>query len=173
MLYKLPISGDSLLEIGSSTGQISLRLAKKYNFNPTLVDTSASALVQAIQLYRSSGIEPITKRKNLLKLDLSKEFDLVHSHGLLEHFIGKERQKAFKNHFKHVRSGGWLICWVPTPDIPYRINRWYLERTGQWIFGFEQPLSLNEFIDLFRDQALEIRRIRHVPGWLGIAAQRV
>ena len=34
LLHKLPISGDSLLEIGSSTGQISLRLVKKYQLTP-------------------------------------------------------------------------------------------------------------------------------------------
>lgn len=172
LLNQLPISGDSLLEIGSSTGQISLRLAKKYQFKPTLVDTSTYALTQAHQLFRSNNINVVARKNNVLTLDLSKKFDFVHSHGLLEHFRGKDRQKAFTNHFKHVRLGGWLICWVPTPDILYRINRWYLEKTGQWIFGFEQPFSLKEFIKLFRCKALEISKIRHVPGWLGIAAQR-
>ena len=172
LLYRLPISGESLLDIGSSTGQISLRLLKKYQFNPTLVDTSSSALGQAYQLYQSNGIKPTLALKNVLKLDLSKKFDFVHSHGLLEHFIGNDRQQAFNNHLKHVRLGGWLICWVPTPDLLYRINRWYLEKTNQWIFGFEQPLTLKEFLHLFLEKPFVIRRIRHVPGWLGIAAQR-
>lgn len=173
LLYQLSISGDSLLEIGSSTGQISLRLAKKYQLNPTLVDTSTSALGYAYQLYRSKGINPTVEQKNVLTLNLSKKFDFVHSHGLLEHFTGKERQKAFLNHLKHVHFGGWLICWVPTPDILYRVNRWYLEKTGQWIFGFEKPLTLKEFLHLFQNKSLNVRRIRHVPGWLGIAAQRI
>jgi cyclopropane fatty-acyl-phospholipid synthase-like methyltransferase len=173
LLYRLPIFGVSLLEIGSSTGQISLRLAQKYHLNPTLVDSSISALRQASQLYRSSGIEPVLKLKSVLTLDLSEKFDIVHSHGLLEHFTGKKRQKAFFNHLNHLNLGGWLICWVPTPDILYRVNRFYLEKTGQWIFGFEEPLTLEEFLHLFNDKSLNIRRIRHVPGWLGIVAQRI
>jgi cyclopropane fatty-acyl-phospholipid synthase-like methyltransferase len=173
LLYQLPISGDSLLEIGSSTGQISLRLAKKYQLNPTLVDTSTSALEQAYQLYQSKDVKPALVVKNVFMLDLSKKFDFVHSHGLLEHFTGNDRQKAFNNHLEHVRIGGWLICWVPTPDVLYKLNRWYLEKTGQWIFGFEEPLSLKEFLLLFHNKPLVIRRIRHVPGWLGIAAQRI
>ena len=172
LLYKLSITGDSLLEIGSSTGQISLRLSTKYQFNPTLIDTSASALGQAYQLYQLKGIKPTLELRNVLTLDLSEKFDFVHSHGLLEHFTGKERQQAFDNHLKHVQSGGWLVCWVPTPDVLYRVNRWYLEKTGQWIFGFEQPLTMKEFLHLFRNKPLLIHRIRHVPGWLGIAAQR-
>ena len=172
LLYQLPISGDSLLEIGSSTGQISLRLASKYNLKPTLVDTSTSALGQAYQLYQLKGIKPTLELKNVKTLDLSKKFDFVHSHGLIEHFKGKERQRVFNNHLNHVRSEGWLICWVPTPDVLYKVNRCFLEKTGQWIFGFEQPLTLKEFLHLFHRKPFVIRRIRHVPGWLGIAAQR-
>jgi len=112
LLYQLSISGDSLLEIGSSTGQISLRLAKRYQLNPTLVDKSISALGFACQLYRSKGINLIVEQRNVLTLNLSKKFDLVHSHGLLEHFTGKERQKAFSNHLKNVRLGGCLIFYI-------------------------------------------------------------
>ena len=109
----------------------------------------------------------------MLNLSLNCYFDFVHSHGLLEHFKKKAQQIAFRNHAKFVRSGGWLVCWVPTPDIHYRLNRWYLEHSGQWIFGYEKPLPLKHFVSLFQQEGFQIRKIRHPPGWLGIAAQKI
>ncbi|MEE9410145.1 MAG: class I SAM-dependent methyltransferase [Candidatus Heimdallarchaeota archaeon] len=171
LLHRLPISPGKLLEIGSSTGQISLRLVLRYQLSPTLVDTSDIALTFADQLYRSRGISPTLINKDVLRLDLNRKFDLVHSHGLLEHFPEALLKKAFHNHVKHLQQKGWLVCWVPTPDIFYRINRWYLENTGQWIFGYEKPITLDHFLSLFRQENLIIRRVRHMPGWVGVAAQ--
>jgi len=172
LLHGLKIPQGTLLEIGSSTGQNSLRLAKKYKLRPTLVDTSRLALAIADKLFRQSKISLKLVQQDVLNLSLNCQFDVVHSHGLLEHLRSPAQQIAFHNHARFVRPGGWLICWVPTPDILYRLNRWYLERTKQWIFGFEKPLLLKDFILLFQHEDLRIRRICHPPGWLGIAAQK-
>ncbi|MHA1215088.1 MAG: class I SAM-dependent methyltransferase [Candidatus Hodarchaeales archaeon] len=176
--YKLLLAGleiprGELLEIGSSTGQISLRLAMKYNLKPTLVDSSGLALSLAYQLYSRSSIRPQLIHQNALSLELNRSFNFVHSHGLLEHFKAKEQKIVFYNHVKHVKEGGWLICWVPTPDIFYRINRKYLEKTSQWIFGYEKPLTLDKFLALFNHFKLKICKVRHLPGWLGVAAQKI
>ncbi|UCG03073.1 MAG: class I SAM-dependent methyltransferase [Candidatus Heimdallarchaeota archaeon] len=173
LLHGLKIPQGSLLEIGSSTGLNSLRLSKKYNLKPTLVDTSKFALALAYRLYSRSYIIPKLIQKDVLELSLNQQFDFVHSHGLLEHFKHSAQLVAFQNHAKHVRPGGWLICWVPTPDILYRLSRWYLERTGQWIFGYEKPLHLRDFISFFRQNTFQIKRIRHPPGWIGIAAKKM
>jgi len=166
LLYGLEIHPGQLLELGSSTGQISLRLSKMYNFLPTLVDTSTLALTIASYNYRRKGITPITIKKNILELNLEQKYDLVHSHGLLEHFTGDKQLIALESHIKHIQIGGWLICWVPSPDIFYRLNRWYLEHSNQWIFGFENPISLKDVLRLFGNKKLRIRRIRHLPGWI-------
>lgn len=172
LLHGLKIPQGSLLEIGSSTGLNSLRLSKKFNLTPTLVDKSKFALALAYNLYRCSKISPKLVIQDVLELSLNQQFDFVHSHGLLEHFNHSAQQIAFHNHAKHVRPGGWLVCWVPTPDILYRISRWYLENTGQWIFGYEKPLALEYFMSFFHQEKLQIRKICHPPGWLGIAAQK-
>ena len=171
LLHRLPISSGTLLEIGSSTGQISLRLAIRYRLSPTLVDTSSIALAYADQKYRFKGIVPTLIKRSVLKLNLNQKFDFVHSHGLLEHFPETTQDKAFRNHAIHVKRNGWLICWVPTSDLFYRINRFYLERTGQWIFGYEKPLKMDCFLSLFKKENLKIRRVCHMPGWIGVAAQ--
>ncbi|MHA2225630.1 MAG: class I SAM-dependent methyltransferase [Candidatus Hodarchaeales archaeon] len=173
LLKGLKICGTDLLEIGSSTGQISLKMAKKFNLNPTLVDNSKFALALANRFYHQANIHPTLICQDAFELSLNRQFDLVHSHGLLEHFKGKQQRIVFQNHVKHVKSGGWVVCWVPTPDMPYRINRWYLERINQWIFGFEEPLFLSDFTSLFQKEGLVISKIHHLPGWLGIAAQKV
>ncbi len=172
LLHGLKIPQGTLLEIGSSTGQNSLRLAKKYKLEPTLVDSSRLALALANRLFRQSKIFLNLIQQDVLELTLDNQFDFVHSHGLLEHFRNAAQKIAFRNHAKFIRPGGWFICWVPTPDRFYRLNRWYLERTSQWIFGYEKPLSLHDFISLFKCEELQIRKIRHFPGWLGIAAQK-
>jgi cyclopropane fatty-acyl-phospholipid synthase-like methyltransferase len=171
LLHGLQIPQGRMLEIGASTGQNSLRLAQYYNLQPTLVDTSPLALAMAKQRFKHAQIMATFILKDVLDLSLSTQFDMVHSHGLLEHFKPPLREIAFKNHSKHVKPNGWLICWVPTPDLPYRLNRWYLERSGQWIFGFEEPIKLDTFIRLFQTENFIIRKIRHTPGWIGIAAQ--
>ncbi|UCG90252.1 MAG: class I SAM-dependent methyltransferase [Candidatus Heimdallarchaeota archaeon] len=172
LLHGLKIPQGTLLEIGSSTGQNSLRLAKKYKLKPTLVDTSRHALITANRLFRQSKIVPRLIQQDVLSLSLNHQFNFVHSHGLLEHLRNSAQRIAFHNHAKYVCPNGWLICWVPTPDILYQMNRWYLERTNQWIFGYEKPLLLKDFILFFHREDLQIRKICHPPGWLGIAAQK-
>ncbi|MFX0185812.1 MAG: class I SAM-dependent methyltransferase [Candidatus Hodarchaeota archaeon] len=172
LLHGLNIPQGTLLEIGSSTGQNSLRLTKKYNLQPTLVDSSKIALFFAKQLFLQSGIHPRLIHQDVLSLSLEERFDFVHSHGLLEHFKGPEQRLAFKVHVNHLSPNGWFICWVPTPDLPYRLNRWYLERTNRWIFGYEEPLRFSKFNELFKNERLIIRKVRHFPGWLGVAAQQ-
>ena len=171
LLHGLDIHRGTLLELGSSTGQISLRLSVKYNLTPTLVDTSALALTLANHIYQKQGIILNTIKKNIFELNLNQKYDLVHSHGLLEHYKGKKQKLVLETHIKHVNKGGWLICWIPSPDVFYRINRWYLERTNQWIFGFEEPLSMKDVLTLFRKRNVATRKIRHLPGWIGVAAQ--
>ncbi len=170
LLLGLDLPSGSILEIGSSTGQISLRLSQKYSLKPTLVDNSKAALVLAKFNYRGTGINPNLVLGDVLSLSLKEKFDIVHSHGLLEHFEGQNQFNAFQNHVKHLKTNGTLICWVPTPDWLYRINRWYLENSKQWIFGFERPVPLKEFQELFLKFKLRILRIRHMPGWIGILA---
>jgi hypothetical protein len=51
LLHGLNIPQGTLLEIGSSTGQNSLLLVKKYNLQPTLVDSSKVALAFAKRLF--------------------------------------------------------------------------------------------------------------------------
>jgi cyclopropane fatty-acyl-phospholipid synthase-like methyltransferase len=172
LLHGLSIPQGQLLELGSSTAQISLRLAIKYKLSPTLVDTSLLALTQAYQNFRVKLITPNLLHKDVKDFRINKQFDVVHSHGLLEHFSGETRKKVFKTHVEHTRRGGWLICWVPSPDLFYHIKRWYLENTGQWIFGFEKPINTKDFVNLFANEKLIIRKIRRTPGWSGIVAQR-
>ena len=172
LLHGLKIPQGTLLEIGSSTGQNSLRLAKKYKLEPTLVDSSRLALASANRLFRQSNIFPNLIQQDVLELSLDSQFDFVHSHGLLEHVKNAAQQIIFRNHAKFIRPEGWLICWVPTPDRFYWLNRWCLEQTNQWIFGYEEPLSYQDFVSFFQSEKLQIRKIRHMPGWLGIAAQK-
>jgi cyclopropane fatty-acyl-phospholipid synthase-like methyltransferase len=171
LLHGLSIPQGRLLELGSSTGQISLRLAIKYKLSPTLVDSSLIALAQAYQNFRAKHLSPKLLHKDVRDFKINKKFDLVHSHGLLEHFSGNTRKNVLNSHIEHIRKGGWLICWVPTPDVFYYINRWYLTKKNQWIFGFEEPIHLRDFVDLVCNEKLVIRRIRRPPGWIGIAAQ--
>ncbi|MFX0086019.1 MAG: class I SAM-dependent methyltransferase [Candidatus Hodarchaeota archaeon] len=172
LLHGLSIQQGTLLELGSSTGQISLRLSKKYNLKPTLVDSSVIALEYAKKIYSNSNVSLEVLCKNISDLSLNKCYDFVHSHGLLEHFREREQKIIFYNHVRHTSLGGWLVCWVPTPDFFYQINRRYLEYTGQWIFGYEKALSAHDFVSLFEKEKLQIRKIRHLPGWLGVAAQK-
>ena len=122
LLGSFSLEGKDILELGSGTGSNSLYLAKLHNARTvTLVDFSQKALRRVRERFYSCPVIKIPE--DILKLSLQKEYDFVHSTGLIEHFIGKERLLAVKKHFQFVRPEGLVMIWVPIFSPAFKLIR--------------------------------------------------
>lgn len=74
----------------------------------------------------------------------ARQFDLVYSVGLIEHFQPEETRQAVQNHFARCKSGGIVLITFPTPTLPYRAIRSLAESSGKWSFPDERPLEFAE-----------------------------
>ncbi|HCJ11986.1 MAG: hypothetical protein A2Y14_02505 [Verrucomicrobia bacterium GWF2_51_19] len=73
-------------------------------------------------------------------------FDLVFSVGLIEHFDIALTKRVIDNHFALTKKGGIVLMTYPTPTLPYKITRFILEKTSNWIFFDERPLKAPEVV---------------------------
>lgn len=73
-----------------------------------------------------------------------KQFDLVYSVGLIEHFDSTATKKAIEAHFVRCKKNGHVLISFPTHTWLYRLSRSLLERSDMWNFPDERPLDLKE-----------------------------
>ncbi len=88
---------------------------------------------------------------DILNLDLSDEYDLTFSVGLIEHFNTHDTAKAVEQHFNSTKSEGIVILTFPTPTLLYRITRFFAEKMRLWIFHDERPLLPDEVINTIKN----------------------
>jgi len=136
------ISGLSILEAGCGTGRISLRLARA-GASVALVDLSTVALEISRGFFARASRTPRLVRGDIMRLPFGEAtFDAVWSAGVLEHFSAEERQQVLREMARVCRPGGSVITIVPNARaVIYRAAKARAERTGQWRYGYEEPLS--------------------------------
>lgn len=134
-------AGDRILEIGSGTGEISLRLTKSGR-NVTLLDYNSSLLEEARKRAAELGVAIATICADACQSFpfAPDEFDCVWSSGLLEHFSKSERVTMLREMARVSRRR--VIALVPNAScLAYRLGKQEQERAGAWIYGYELPLS--------------------------------
>lgn len=133
--------GDKVLEVGSGTGEISLRLACSGR-RVTLLDFNQSLLDAARSHAAALGVEVKTIRADCEQgLPFSDgEFDCVWSSGLLEHFPYEERISMLREYTRV--SKRIVVSLVPNAAcLAYRAGKRSQELSGIWRYGSELPLS--------------------------------
>jgi glycosyltransferase involved in cell wall biosynthesis/trans-aconitate methyltransferase len=85
-----------------------------------------------------------------------RQFDIVFSVGLIEHFDDHAMQKLIGLHRQWTTSDGLVIIAVPTPTIFYRIVRTTAEVLGLWKFPDERPVSRARLTAMMRAEGLEV-----------------
>ncbi len=132
--------GETVLEIGSGTGQISLQLAQAGRA-VTCLDTSGDSLEFAQRCAGQLGLSIQTQCADATKkLPFENRlFDCVWSSGLLEHFYEDERRGMLREWSRVCR--GKLINLVPNAAcLSYRLGKRSQELKGSWPYGLEMPL---------------------------------
>lgn len=115
------------------------------NVNPTeyhIVDTNLKGLNHFKSRNNDSNV--FLHHSNAINFSIDFEADLCFSVGLIEHFNETNTKNIIQNHFKNVKSGGYVIITFPTPTWLYRVTRRLAEILDLWIFHDERPLSYSE-----------------------------
>ena len=140
------LRGITTIELGAGTGDISLLLALE-GAVPTLLDADEQALDLARFKFSVARLAPVCRVADFLNLDaaLRGRFDAAVSYGTVEHFAGTDRELACRAHVDVIRPGGMVAISVPNAHcVPYRVNKWWQERSGTWMWGLELPYTRAE-----------------------------
>jgi cyclopropane fatty-acyl-phospholipid synthase-like methyltransferase len=137
----------SILELGSGTGLNSLRMCEYLDIGKvTLVDSNPSALRMSRKLLSKFQIEKKFVETDVSEYQADERYDIVHSHGLIEHFSFSERNSLIKKHIDFAVPGGHVIIFVPTPLGNYKKFRRTCEFLRIWPFPDEIPIHREELI---------------------------
>lgn len=141
----------NILECGSGTGRVSLKLAAN-KAKVTLLDTSTSAINSSRRLFRDHRCDGKFIEGSIFDLPFGNDaFDVVWNAGVLEHFLDKEQLIALREMTRVCRKGGLIVTMNPYKyAVFYRIWKWYAERKNIWAAGYERPIST------LKDIALQI-----------------
>ena len=151
--------GKNILEIGCGTGINSILMAKK-GANITLIDSSKEALKVAKSILENLSLDAEIVYGDVFEYDFKGEYDIVHSEGLVEHFLGKKRQKIFDIHTMAAKRNGRVVIIAPNSScLPYRIGKFFAEKTKTWAHGAEYPFTRNEFVFRIKRSGLEMERL--------------
>lgn len=133
------INGLNILEAGSGTGRISMRLAQR-GANVTLVDYSLKALENSEKAFKERGVEANFLHSDIRMLNiLSDSFDITWNAGVLEHFEEEEQVAIVQEMARITKPGGKVVILTPSADcLPYRVGKSYAEEYGTWPYGKEE-----------------------------------
>lgn len=131
--------GDSMLELGSGTGELSAILGI-HNRKPHLLDFSDGNIDFAKKLFKELGFEGQFYSGDILEgVPLkTNSIDLVWSSGLLEHFSEEQIAEILKESVRICKKG--VMSLVPNANsIFYRVGKFKMEQEGTWSYGKEVP----------------------------------
>jgi SAM-dependent methyltransferase len=144
--------GLRAIELGSGRGTNAALYAQR-GARVTLLDTSPVALEQAKEVFDALGLEADYVEGDAFALQdrLRGAFDVSMSFGLVEHFLGEQRQAMVGAHLQLLRPGGIAFLGVPNRwGIVYRAWMATLKRRGTWPLGTEVPFTADELARLVR-----------------------
>lgn len=170
LLDSVPLLNQDILELGSGVGKNSMHIAKRYSVrSATLLDFNEYAL----RSVRDNDFPcmVIKTRQNLLHFSPEKQYGFVHSTGLIEHFMGKERLAVVQKHEECVKPGGYVMIWVPIQSPAFSVIA-----QANKLQGIEEvPLTKKELKSLCAQSGLNvIGENTSVFGALfGVLAQKI
>ncbi len=151
--------GKKVLEIGCGTGVNTAIMAAR-GARVVFFDQSQAALDLAQKTMDAWGLDGEYIRGDAFDYSFAKEFDVVHSEGVVEHFLGFRRQQILQIHTDATKRGGNVVIIVPHAKCPgYRFGKWLAEQTGTWIYGGEYPYTATELRARLVRTGLEVTRV--------------
>jgi hypothetical protein len=134
------MKGLRVIEVGSGMGTNGLCMAFE-GANVTVLDIDSLALQRANEFFSIYNLSLQLLQKNLLAPpgdDLLNQFDVAMSFGLVEHFVGDERELCIRRHFEMVKPGGLVIISVPNlSSFIIRLDAAFLSLIRRWKWGWQ------------------------------------
>ena len=138
-MLRITQRGDSVLEIGSGTGETSLCLAL-HGRNCTSLDFSAPCLELTRQAAKvlNCQVETVLADASMPLPFENKMFDVVFQAGLLEHFERADRIHLLRNW--SIAGSKKMVSIIPNAgSLAYRVGKALMEKDGSWSYGMELP----------------------------------
>jgi SAM-dependent methyltransferase len=139
-MLKLTEPGESVLEIGSGSGESSIvlalngRKATALDYQQGCLDLTGT-LANAVGAKMELVLADAEKKLAFIK----KPFDVVFHAGLLEHYHYDERVKLLKL-WKDVTKKRMVSLVPNAASLAYRVGKARMEAAGKWPYGLEMPL---------------------------------
>lgn len=144
-LLRSVVNNDQIdiCELGGANSFIAESMSRELNVNSYhVVDNNELGL----KLLEDKNIDNLTYENQdaLQEYSGDKQYDVVFSVGLIEHFDPEGTRKCVDNHFSRCKTGGWVLITFPTPTLLYKIIRGSAEILKMWKFHDERPLQFIE-----------------------------
>ena len=108
-------------------------------FRVTCLDIVEEALKLAKKTFNGHPAKFV--QASILDLSGQPEHDMIWDAGVLEHFTIEEQRQALQEFLNVLKPGGRVVILTPySRSLPYRMAKFYLEKTGRWLYGIETPI---------------------------------
>ncbi len=143
-LKNYDFTGKKVIELGCGTG-INTIIMAKLGAKVTFLDISQHALDIVKKNAKKFGVEAEYIKGDIFDFNGNEEYDLVHSEGVVEHFLPPYRQRIIDIHAKTIKKGGKALIIVPNKACPgYVIGKYLANKVGNWVYGDEYPYTKKE-----------------------------
>jgi len=137
------IKDKLMLEAGSGTGRISLKLKEEGRRDVILLDVSKTAVRISKEYFKERGQIGFLILGSIFNIPVrDNSIDIVWNAGVLEHFSDHERTLALKEMTRVCEKNGSIVTLNPySRAIFYIIGKWFAEKRNTWIYGYEKPIK--------------------------------
>lgn len=143
--------GKTVLEGGSGTGRISLKISQLGGADVLLIDISRKIVKYSRKVARHKGVPAEFIVASIFALPIKSEcLDIVWSSGVLEHFDFARQQSAILESMRCLNNLGKNIVIVPNKRaFVYNWLRILSMKLGKWPLGYEEPLSRKDMNKIY------------------------
>ena len=158
----LDVKRPRILFLGAADGYEAMQLAAMYPGGHTvLVDYDAFCKTHRFGQFPAEypflGVDAATGHQrvwyreqmdidfeveDIRALKYGKEFDIVVSIGLVEHFPDSHKAEAFESHRRFVKPGGYVI--FTTPRDQWRSRAWYWTMSDALNYGYRELMTVDQ-----------------------------
>lgn len=170
-----PVTDKDMIEMGSGSGLLSLRLARM-EANITLLDYSEISMDYARKQFIEARMPCDHYVEDALDNNVpSNRYDHSYNVGVLEHFYDDGKKKLIAEMLRVVKPGGSVIILVPNSHcLPFMAVQIFKKAIGKWGYGYEDDMSPGRLKKMLGEMGLqaEVFGFNPICGWLWIPGIR-
>lgn len=164
LVDQLP-DGISALEIGGFPGQISAYLRRRKQFDISILDffVVAELVTKTEAVF---GLEPNSikcRKADFFDHGIEQKFDLVHSHGFIEHF--EDPTDILRRHLELTNDGGHVL--VSMPNLRHSFYGWVIQRYDRPLYDTHNVSMMD--LDVLRRCCDQLDVTDYTVRFLGVS----